>query len=173
VNIPRTGRSFERSYTDFFPSAAITYNKNPKNQFSLTYSRRIDRPSYQDMNPFEFKLDEYTFQKGNINLRPQYTNSVGLTNTYKFKLTSTLNYSHVQDLFTQVFDTAETSKAFMSKRNLATQDIVSLNISYPFRYKAYNLFANVNSFYTRYNADFRGGQEDQCKCGRFQCLCTK
>src|SRR6185436_1527096 len=57
--------SFKRSYTDFFPSAAITFNKNPMKQWSLTYSRRIDRPAYQDLNPFEFKLDEYTFQKGN------------------------------------------------------------------------------------------------------------
>ncbi|MEI9957998.1 MAG: outer membrane beta-barrel protein [Ferruginibacter sp.] len=41
------------------------------------------------MNPFESKLDEYTFQKGNINLRPQYTNSIGVTNTYQYKLTTT------------------------------------------------------------------------------------
>ena len=156
---------FKRDYTDLFPSAAVTFNKNPKNQFSVTYSRRIDRPNYQDLNPFEFKLDEYTFQKGNINLRPQYTNSIGVTNTYQFKLTTTLNYSHVKDLFTQVFDTAEKSKAFISKRNLATQDIVSLNISYPFRYKAYSMFANVNSFYTRYNADFGEGRKIKVNAG--------
>ncbi|MEO6231873.1 MAG: outer membrane beta-barrel protein [Ferruginibacter sp.] len=157
--------SFKRNYTDFFPSGAITFNKNPKNQFSLTYSRRIDRPNYQDLNPFEFKLDEYTFQKGNINLRPQYTNSIGFTNTYKYKLTSTLNYSHVKDLFTQIIDTAEKSKAFMSKRNLATQDIVSLNISYPFRYKAYSMFANVNGFYNKYNADFGAGRKIKVNTG--------
>ena len=156
---------FKRSYVDFFPSAAVTFNKNPKNQFSISYSRRIDRPNYQDLNPFEFKLDEYTFQKGNINLRPQYTNSVGVTNTYKFKLTTTLNYSHVKDLFTQVFDTAEKSKAFVSKRNLATQDIVSLNISYPFRYKAYSMFANVNGFYTAYHADFGAGRKINVNAG--------
>ena len=50
--------TFPKSYTDFFPSAAITFNKNPMKQWSLTYSRRIDRPAYQDLNPFEFKLDE-------------------------------------------------------------------------------------------------------------------
>ncbi|MEP7110496.1 MAG: TonB-dependent receptor [Ferruginibacter sp.] len=156
---------FNRNYTDFFPSAAVTFNKNPKNQFNLTYSRRIDRPNYQDLNPFEFKLDEYTFQKGNINLRPQYTNSIGLSNTYQYKLTTTVNYSHVKDLFTQVFDTAEKSKAFISKRNLATQDIVSLNISYPFHYKAFNMFANLNSFYTRYNADFGEGRKIKVNAG--------
>ncbi|MEP7141830.1 MAG: outer membrane beta-barrel family protein, partial [Ferruginibacter sp.] len=156
---------FKRNYTNLFPSAAVTFNKNPKNQFSVSYSRRIDRPNYQDLNPFEFKLDEYTFQKGNINLRPQYTNSIGVTNTYQYKLTTTLNYSHVKDLFTQIIDTAEKSKSFISKRNLATQDIVSLNISYPFHYKAYNMFANVNSFYTRYNADFGEGRKINVNAG--------
>jgi hypothetical protein len=151
--------SFKRSYVDFFPSAAITFNKKPTNQYSLTYSRRIDRPNYQDLNPFEFKLDEYTFQKGNINLRPQYTNSFGITNTYKYKLTTSLNYSHVKDLFAQVFDTAEKSKAFVSKQNLATQDVASLSISYPYRYKAYSLFAMINSSYTKYQADYGAGRK--------------
>ena len=145
---------FNRNYTDFFPSGAITYNKNPMKQWSLTYSRRIDRPAYQDLNPFEFKLDEYTFQKGNTELRPQYTNSVGLTYMYKFKLTTTLNYSHVKDVFTQLVDTTERSKAFLTKKNLATQDIASLNISYPFQYKWYSIFVNVNTYYSAYKADF-------------------
>ena len=149
--------TFKRNYTDLFPSAAITFNKNPMSQFSLTYSRRIDRPAYQDLNPFEFKLDEYTFQKGNTRLTPQYTNSFGLTHTYKYRLTTALNYSHVSDVFTQLIDTAEASKAFITKKNLAQQDIVSLNISYPFQYKKFGLFANLNSFYSHYKADFGGG----------------
>jgi hypothetical protein len=33
--------TFKRNYTDFFPSAAITFNKNPKNQWGLSYSRRL------------------------------------------------------------------------------------------------------------------------------------
>jgi hypothetical protein len=56
---------FDRNYTNFFPSAAVTFNKNPMNQWSLSFSRRIDRPAYQDLNPFEMKLDENTFRKGN------------------------------------------------------------------------------------------------------------
>lgn len=151
--------SFKRNYTDVFPSAAITFNKKPTSQFSITYSRRIDRPAYQDLNPFEFKLDEYTYQKGNTQLRPQYTNSFGLTHTYKYKLTTTLNYSHVNDVFTQLIDTAERSKAFITKKNLATQDIVSLNISYPFQYKWYSVFANLNTYYSRYKANFGTGRK--------------
>jgi hypothetical protein len=146
--------TFTRDYIDFFPSAAITFNKKPMSQWNFTYSRRIDRPAYQNLNPFEFKLDEYTFQKGNTNLTPQYTNSFGITHTYKYRLNTTLNYSHVKDIFSQLIDTAEKSKAFITQKNLATQDIVSLNISYPFQYKWYSVFANLNGYYSHYKADF-------------------
>ncbi len=153
-----TTSGFDRNYTDVFPSAAITFNKNPMNQLSLSYSRRIDRPAYQDLNPFEFRLDAYTFQKGNVNLRPQYTNSYEITNVIKYRLTLKVNYSHVADLFTQIVDTAEISKSFISKKNLATQDITSFNISYPFQYKAYSVFANLNTNYSKYRADFGAGR---------------
>jgi len=150
--------TFDRHYTNFFPSAAVTYNKNPMKQWTMTYSRRIDRPAYQDLNPFEMRLDAYTSMKGNTQLRPQYTNSIGLTYMYKYKLTTTLNYSHVNDVFTQLVDTAEKSKAFLTKKNLATQDIVSLNISYPFMYKWYSVFANLNTYYSIYQANFGTGR---------------
>lgn len=154
---------FKRNYTDLFPSAAITFNKNPMSQVGLTFSRRIDRPAYQDLNPFEFKLDEYTFQKGNVNLRPQYTNSFGISHTYKYRLNTSLNYSHVKDIFTQLIDTVETSKSFISKKNLATQDIISLSVSYPFSYKAYSVFANLSSNYSFYKADFGTGRKIDLK----------
>ena len=149
--------TFKRNYTDVFPSAALSFNKNPLNQWGISYSRRIDRPAYQDLNPFEFKLDEYTFMKGNTQLRPQYTNIVSLTNTYKYKLTTRLSYSHVADVFTQLVDTAEKSKSFMTKKNLATQDVFNLNISYPYQHKNYSAFVSLSGNYSHYKADFGGG----------------
>ena len=160
--------SFTRHYTDFFPSAALTFNKNPKSQFTLSYSRRIDRPAYQDLNPFEMKLDEYTFMKGNINLRPQYTNSLTLSHTYKFKLNTSLSYSHVNDMFAQLIDTAEGSKAFVSKRNLATQDVISLNVSYPFQRKAFSSLLNVNTNFSHYTADFGEGRTIDINAAAFR-----
>lgn len=149
--------TFKRDYTDFFPSASVSFNKNPMNQWTFSYSRRIDRPAYQDLNPFEFKLNEYTYMKGNTQLRPQYTNSFGLTNIFKYKLTTVLNYSHVTDIFAQLPDTINKTQGFLMKKNLATQDVVSLNISYPFQYKKYSFFATANSSYSIYKADFGGG----------------
>jgi hypothetical protein len=149
--------SDKRHYTDLFPSASITFNKNPMKQLSFSYSRRIDRPAYQNLNPFEFKLNDYAYMKGNIDLRPQYTNSVGATYIYKYKLSFKLNYSHVNDVFTQLTDTTEQSKSFFTTKNLAKQDVVSLNVSYPFMYKNYMWITNLNSSYSKYQADFGGG----------------
>ncbi len=150
--------SLDRSYTDFFPSAAITFNKNPMSQWNLTFSSRIDRPGYQNLNPFEFNLDKYTFQRGNTELRPQYTKSFGLTHTYKYKLNTAVNYSHVSDVFSIVPDN-EGSKGFIMTKNVATQDIVSLNVSMPFQYKWYSIFANLNAYYSHFKGDIGKGNK--------------
>ncbi|RYY86810.1 MAG: TonB-dependent receptor, partial [Chitinophagaceae bacterium] len=142
---------FTRSYTDFFPSAAITFNKNPMKVWNVTYSRRIDRPAYQDLNPFEFQLDSFSYSKGNINLRPQYTNSVGISHTYKYKLNASLNYSHVADMLAQQID-RKGSASYITKQNLATQDVVALNVSYPFMYKNFMSFVNVSSNFSKYSS---------------------
>src|SRR6202012_585923 len=52
--------SFTRSYINLFPTLYVTYDANEKNTFTLNYGRRIDRPAYQDLNPFLFFLDQYT-----------------------------------------------------------------------------------------------------------------
>lgn len=149
----------DRNYTNAFPSAALTLNKNPMKQWSFTYSRRIDRPSYQNLNPFEFNLDKYTFQRGNPNLRPQYTNSIGVTHIYKYKLTTTLNYSHVADVFSTI-PKSEGTRAFITNENIAKQDIVSLNVSMPVQYKWYSLFFNVNSYYSSFKGNGAGYNVD-------------
>jgi hypothetical protein len=156
INKPAV-KSVKRNYTGLFPSAALTFSKNPMKQWTISYSRRIDRPSYQDLNPFEFKLDEYTYQKGNTGLRPQYTNSISVTNIYKYKLTTSLNYSHVNDVFAQLVDTAEKTKAFITKKNLATQNNIALTVSYPFMYKNYMMFTNFSTYFAMYRADYGGG----------------
>jgi hypothetical protein len=142
----------DRTYTDPFPSAALTFNKNPMKQWSLSYSRRIDRPSYQNLNPFEFNLDKYTFQRGNPNLRPQYTNSFGITNIYKYKFTTTLNYSTVDDIFA-IIPKNDGVKGFITSENVARQNIVSLNVSMPIQYKWYSIFFNINSYYSHFKGE--------------------
>lgn len=133
----------KKDYINLFPSAAVTWSVNQKNTLNLTYSRRIDRPSYQDLNPFENKLDELTYEKGNAFLRPQYTDNVELTHTFNYKLNTTIGYSYVKDYATQTTDTANNA-TFVQQKNLATQQIISFSIGTPFSFaKWWNGYANM------------------------------
>jgi hypothetical protein len=92
--------------------------------------------------------------KGNTELTPQFTHSFSLTNIYKFKLTTALSYSHTEDVFAQITDVVETSKSYLTKKNLANQDNIGLNISYPFQYKIFSLYTNFNAYWSHYEADY-------------------
>jgi hypothetical protein len=142
-----------RHYTDLFPSASLTWK-----QWTFSYSRRIDRPNYQDLNPFVFKVDDYTSGKGNTLLQPQYGNNLSLTWTYKYALSATVSYSHISNLFTQVPDTTDGSRTVNTEVNLTSQDILGANVSYSFQYKWYSAFLNVNGFYALYRANFGAGK---------------
>jgi outer membrane receptor protein involved in Fe transport len=140
----------KNDYVDLFPSAGISWNLNQKNTFRLNYSRRLDRPNYQDLNPFEFKLDELTSFRGNPFLKPQYTNNIQLSHTYNYTLNTSLSYSHTKDMHTRLTDTSSLSTAFLTWENLASQDALSLNVSYPFSpAKWWSVFANVSANYLK------------------------
>jgi iron complex outermembrane recepter protein len=96
--------SFSKSYTNLFPTLYMSYQLNEKNSFSVNYGRRIDRPAYQDLNPFLFFLDNYTYQAGNPYLQPQFTNNIELSHTYNNFLTTTINYSNTTNFFSETFE---------------------------------------------------------------------
>jgi iron complex outermembrane receptor protein len=134
----------KRSYFDLFPSAAISYNLNDKNTFGLTYSRRIDRPTYQDLNPFENKLDQLTYEKGNAFLRPQYTDNIEISHTVKSKLITSLSYSYVKDYATQITDTTNGNATYVQQQNIASQQLYSFNMGSPLSpTKWWNGYANI------------------------------
>ncbi|MFN8354583.1 MAG: TonB-dependent receptor [Spirosomataceae bacterium] len=144
----------KRNYTNLFPSGGITYSHNANNSFALTYSRRIERPSYQALNPFEWKLDELTYQKGNAFLQPQYTDNLKLSHTYKYTLTTSLSYSYVHNFFAQITDTTNFDRNFMMEQNIADQRVINLGITYPFQVaKWWSVFMSVNAYYTDFRSD--------------------
>ena len=157
---PDSDETVVQDYLEFFPSGGMTYQVSQKHSLRLGYSRRIDRPNYQDLNPFEFKLDELTFQKGNPFLRPQFSNSFSLTHTFNYTLNTTLSYSHTNDLMAELTDTSGTDgAAFIRMENVAQQDLVSLSVSYPFALsKSWNVFANTSVTNTQNQADFGDGK---------------
>jgi hypothetical protein len=149
--------TFTNDYTELFPSAAITYTITQKLGLNATYSRRIDRPSYQDLNPFQNKLDELTYQQGNPMLLPQFTNSFEISPTFQGYPVMTLGYSHTKDVFTQILkrDPVDTRATFITQENLADQKnyTLSLNLPTPIA-KWWEGFLSFTGFRSRFKADF-------------------
>ena len=143
----------QRNYTDFFPSGGLTYQMNRKNQFALTYSRRIQRPNYQSLNPFQYKLDELSFSQGNPFLQPQYTNNVKLSHTYNYRLTTSISYSYVSDFFARVTVAEGESTNFLTTLNVADQEVFNLGISYPKKiYEWWNIYFSLNAYLSDFKA---------------------
>jgi hypothetical protein len=145
----------DRNYVNLFPSVFLSNQLDTNNVINLSYSRRIDRPNYQSLNPFEFYLDPYTFQKGNPNLKPQYTNSFQLVHVYKNFLNTTLAYSRIKDMIADELpqQIASENKTFVTSDNLDNQDNISLTISVPIPIrKWWSLQTNFTGVYNHYNS---------------------
>lgn len=146
--------TFRRNYTQLFPTLYLQYTANEKNQFVLNYGRRIERPNYEDMNPFVHFLDRYTFEQGNPNLSPQFAHNIELSHTYKGFLTSTINYTNTNNIIQQVIEQHETTnETFIKKANIAKMQQVGLAVSANFNLKkwwSFSLYSNA------YNNRFRG-----------------
>lgn len=142
--------SFKRNYTNIFPTAYISFQADKKNTFNLNFGRRIDRPSYQDLNPFFYFLDEYTYKKGNTLLRPQFTNSVEFSHNYKGFLTTTFNYSRTEDAFIDALDQIR-PKTFLSRKNIGTKQNMGVAVSANFPInKIWNTNIYLNGFINKY-----------------------
>lgn len=128
------GVSFDRNYTQLFPTFFLSYKPNDKNQFSLNYGRRIQRPDYQDLNPFYYFLDKYTYSVGNPYLLPQISQNIELNHIYKGFLTTGLSYGVINDLITQVFNQVDsTHTTYVKNDNIAKVQnyTLSVNVALP------------------------------------------
>ena len=153
---PNGSETNQDKYLSWFPSAAVTYNMSDKNQFSLTYSRRIDRPNYRDLNPFEDRLDELAYKKGNPFLLPQISHNVELTHTFMGRLNTTIGYTHTKDVFTEVIDTTEVDRTFLTNDNIASQDNFSISIGAPVPIaKWWDSYLSVTGIVRSFDAHFR------------------
>lgn len=149
-----TETRFKRSYTQLFPTAYLQYTANEKNQFVINYGRRINRPDYEDMNPFVHFLDRYTYEQGNPNLSPQFAHNIELSHTYKGFLTTTINYTNTNNIIQQVLEQNElTNETFIKKANIAKSKQIGLAVSANksiTKWWTANIYANV------YNNRFTG-----------------
>ncbi|WP_316802614.1 TonB-dependent receptor domain-containing protein [Pedobacter nototheniae] len=147
----------KRDYLDFFPSVFINQTLDKNNDLGLSYSRRIDRPSYDDLNPFIYYLDQYTYQKGNPFLNPQYTHNFEVNYTFMKKYIASLSYSRTSDLITQAL-LPDGKALYQTNENLAKQEVWGLNINIPVKlFKWWETNNNLNVFNLKYDSPNLGG----------------
>ena len=85
----------KKSYLELFPTAYLTYTPSSKNTYSISYSRRIERPMFSQLNPFRTYFNPYTYFQGNPELQPAYTSTVEFDYTYKGNLQAGVYYERV------------------------------------------------------------------------------
>ncbi|HZH95374.1 MAG TPA: TonB-dependent receptor, partial [Flavisolibacter sp.] len=145
-----TGETFDRHYTQLFPSAFFQYKANDKNNFGANFARRVRRPDYQSLNPFIRFIDRYTYSQGNPNLKPSFSNNAEVSHTWKSQVTTTLNYSVTNDLIEGVID-QKGQEAYTRPSNIASLRQLGLSISAnnPIT-KWWTSSININAFNNRY-----------------------
>lgn len=86
--------SFSKHYTNLFPSLFLLRKLDSagNNTLVLSFSRRIRRPSYTQLNPFLFFVDQYSYNGGNTALVPSFTQYIELRYSYKQYFGLTLSY---------------------------------------------------------------------------------
>jgi outer membrane receptor protein involved in Fe transport len=143
-----------RHYLDLFPSLFVNQVLSKDNELGFSYSRRIDRPNYESLNPFIRFIDLYSYSIGNPFLNPQYTNSFEVSYAYKKTLNVSLGYSITNDAITDIVaqDTIKKT-SFVTDKNIAKKTSYNLNISYPVTItKWWNTNNNVTVFYNKFNS---------------------
>jgi iron complex outermembrane recepter protein len=130
---PTTGQQLTRSYLQFFPSLFITQKIDTKNSLTFNYSRRINRPDYENLNPFLYYLDQYTYQVGNPFLQPEITHHVELTHSFMDFIFTTVGASRTNDAIMDVTDQNDSTGAtFQTSTNLNKVDNAWANLSFGF-----------------------------------------
>lgn len=148
-----TQSKFDTTYTRLFPSVFISYKYSKMHQWGFSVSRRIGRPSYKQLNPFKFYINNSTYSEGNPYLQPQFTYSFEVTHTFKDQITTTFSYSKTTNNITEVIVPVEGQEKItvQTNRNLTEFEFWGINISAPIQVtKWWNSTNNINTYYGQY-----------------------
>jgi hypothetical protein len=166
-------RKSKNDYFKLFPSAFFNYHLKEDKTLGVSVSRRIDRPSYSQLNPFLFQIDATIYGTGEPMLKPQMTWSYEMNYTVK-NLNFTLGYSHTTDpqniVLSKILDVIpnfeiapdqDSNITVQIPVNLKTSDYVGLSSTLPIRInKWWNTINTFNIYYDHYNGDLGGSQLD-------------
>ena len=122
---------FINNYVSFYPSANLSYTVDDRNQWVLSYNRRVNRPRGRQVNPFVDNADPRNLRYGNPFLRPEYTDGLEFGHQLTTKavtLTTSLFYKTTRDVIRRYIEVAETGVAYRTFVNLARQSNSGLEV---------------------------------------------
>jgi hypothetical protein len=130
-NITKADSSFRRNYVDLFPTLFLSYRFDTmdKHQLVLSYGKRINRPSYQLLNPFLSFVDKYYQEAGNPFLRPQLSQSLELTHTYKRFLNTGVFFDYLVNSFNRVIELADSNTFINRPANIGKMSNLGLLVT--------------------------------------------
>jgi hypothetical protein len=104
-----------QKYFELFPTAYLQHKISENHILTLDYSRRIDRPRYESLNPFRYFLNENNFNAGNPNLRAAISNN--------FNLNYTLQNQYFFDLYYRDHGNSPAILGFQDNQNLTIRNV--------------------------------------------------
>ena len=149
---------FAKHYLQLFPSVYMGYSVDKDNKYELSYSRRVERPNYTDLNPFIQYLDVYTRTSGNVNLNPVFANDFELRYNYKNSLNITTFYTVANGIINRVYLQSDTGKIqLITLENISKETSAGLSVSYSAQLKNW---WTLTTFYTLFNNRIKGPIND-------------
>lgn len=115
-----------QEYLQFFPSMSINYSKSDTNQFSLSYSRRITRPDYNELNSSLQYSNPYSYSKGNPLLIPSISNALELGYSYNQTWMFNLSYTTTKNSF-MYMPNVENNITTLQNQNYKKYELLSLD----------------------------------------------
>ncbi|MCO7319805.1 outer membrane beta-barrel family protein, partial [Riemerella anatipestifer] len=115
-------------YVEYFPSVYLSYLHDGENTFTLSYGRRVNRPSYSNLNPARWYLTLTSYEEGNPFLQPSFTSNFELSHSYRNFLTTTVSFSKTKNGFGQltIHDAKYNMQAFV-RRNYYNYNLFLLS----------------------------------------------
>ena len=126
----QTSEQNEQYYLNFFPSMHISYDLPDQNAVQISYSRRLRRPRFRELNPFTSFSDDRNIWAGNPNLQPEFTDVVELGHIKywnKASLSSSLYYRHTEGKVDRIRTLTDDGITFLTRpENLLSEDAFGL-----------------------------------------------
>jgi outer membrane receptor protein involved in Fe transport len=145
-----------RDYLTVFPSLFLSRPVAKDQTLTLSYSYRIDRPNYQNLNPARSFIDPYAFQQGNPYLKPQYTHSLELKHGFKGKVFTSLGASFTSDLVFFSTYPLEGNKAYVTFQNIGNSQSYNLTVSFPTTItKGWTMQTTLLGYYSQFDYTYQ------------------